>query len=69
MGHGRFRDGRLAGVHRSLLGLLNHIVNLLPMDREFGRSLDAQLDSVLVDAQDFDDDSSIDDDAFIDFAR
>ena len=69
MGHGRFGNGGLAGVERSLFRALDDIVNFLPMDREFGWGLDAQFDGVLVDAQDFDDDPSIDDDAFIEFAR
>jgi len=69
MGHGRFGNGRLAGIHRSLLSSLDYLVNLFPVDRELNRGLDPQFDGVLVDAQDLDDDSSINDDAFVEFAR
>ena len=69
MGHGRFGNGGLAGVHRSLFSSLDDFVNLFPVDREFSGGLDAQFNGVPVDAQDFDDDPSIDHDAFIEFAR
>ena len=68
MGHRRLGDGRLAGIHRSLFAPLNDIMNLLPMHRQFDRRLDPQFDRVLINAQDFDGDASIDDDAFVEFA-
>ena len=38
------------------------------MDRQFSRGLDADFDRVAINAQDFDDDPAIDDDAFIELA-
>ena len=69
MGHWRLGNSGLPGIHRSLLGPLNDIMDLLAMNRQFGRRLDPQFDGVLVDAQDFDGDAAIDDDAFVKFAR
>ncbi|MEY2410075.1 MAG: hypothetical protein QOF48_2745 [Verrucomicrobiota bacterium] len=75
-GHWRdVRQGRLgcqAGgrvMRRLLFAALDGIVNFLPVHRQFRRRLDAQFNGVAIDAQDFHDDVTVNDDALVYLAR
>ena len=69
LSHWRRGNSISAGVERRLFVLLNHNEDLLPIDRQLRWSLDANLDRITVDTQDFDDDAAINDDALIKLAR
>ena len=65
----RLGNGSLSRVQRGcLFVLLNDVVNLFAMDREFGWRLNPEFDRILIDAQDLNDDFSINDYAFIQFS-
>jgi len=48
-----------------LLGALDRVIDLLAVHHNIGGRLDAQLDGVPLDAEDFDDDPAVDDNALI----
>lgn len=64
----RARNGGAASALPCLFVALNQVVNLLAMHGKFDWRLNAELDGIALDAEDFHNDATVDDDAFIQFA-